>query len=204
METLGTSLNWDTIENDAQVKWGWFIALGVTLLGLGIFAFSNLMTATTISLLYVGAFMVIGGVIQMAHSIQVKSWSGFSYYMMNGLFYGIAGVIAFQNPLLAAAALTIFLALALVASGAMRIWSSFNPRSQIGRGWSLASGITTFLVGFIFLFSWPINSIWLLGMILAIDLTFQGVAYVAFGMILKNLNQTSGLDVFSSSKRIFY
>lgn len=199
MGTSRSSFKTDTVDNGAQLKWGWIVALGVALLGMGILAFGNLLTATTISILYVGAFMVIAGVIQMTHSFQVKSWSGFSYYMMSGLFYGIAGVMAFQNPLLAAAALTIFLALALVASGAMRIWSSFNPRSQIGWGWSLASGITTLLVGFIFLLSWPINSLWLLGIILAIDLTFQGVAYVAFGMILKNLSQTGSLFTRTAS-----
>jgi len=32
---------------------------------------------------------------------------------------------------------------------------------------------------------WPINSLWILGLFLAIDLMMQGISYIAFGLGLK-------------------
>jgi uncharacterized membrane protein HdeD (DUF308 family) len=86
---------------------------------------------------------------------------------------------------LAAATLTLLLAIALILSGILRIWWSFQLKPEVGWGWVLASGIITLLAGIIFVLGWPVNSLWLLGMVLAIDLTFQGIAAIAFGLTLK-------------------
>jgi uncharacterized membrane protein HdeD (DUF308 family) len=49
----------------------------------------------------------------------------------------------------------------------------------------LASGVITLLAGLGVVIGWPVNTLWLLGLVLAIDLTFQGVAAIAFGLALK-------------------
>jgi uncharacterized membrane protein HdeD (DUF308 family) len=49
----------------------------------------------------------------------------------------------------------------------------------------VASGVVSVLAGVVFVLGWPVNSLWLLGMVLAIDLTFQGVCAIAFGLALK-------------------
>jgi uncharacterized membrane protein HdeD (DUF308 family) len=49
----------------------------------------------------------------------------------------------------------------------------------------LASGVITGLAGIVVALGWPVNTLWLLGLVLAIDLTFQGVAAIAFGLALK-------------------
>jgi uncharacterized membrane protein HdeD (DUF308 family) len=52
---------------------------------------------------------------------------------------GAAGFLAFYNPALAVAALTLLLGAALIASGTLRLVSSFRFRPETGRGWLLAS-----------------------------------------------------------------
>jgi hypothetical protein len=52
---------------------------------------------------------------------------------------GAAGFLAFYNPALAVAALTLLLGAALIASGTLRLVSSFRFRPESGRGWLLAS-----------------------------------------------------------------
>jgi uncharacterized membrane protein HdeD (DUF308 family) len=63
---------------DAIVKvrasWGWFVALGIGLLILGIIAAANLLTATVASVLFVGVLMLIGGVAQIVLAFRVKTW----------------------------------------------------------------------------------------------------------------------------------
>lgn len=174
------------LETELRSRWGWFVALGVILCVLGFIAFGNLAVATAASVFFVGALMLVGAVAQIIHAFRVKRWGGFFFWLLSGLLYGAAGVLVFYNPALAAATLTLLLAIALVASGILRVWWSFRLRPETGWGWILASGIITALAGVVFALGWPVNSLWLLGMFLAIDLTFQGVAAIAFGMALKS------------------
>ncbi|TIO85277.1 MAG: HdeD family acid-resistance protein, partial [Mesorhizobium sp.] len=92
---------------------------------------------------------------------------------------------AFYNPLLASAVLTFLLAVALIASGLLRAWVAWNHRPQQGWGWLLAAAIITILLGLIIAMGWPVNSLWVLGMFLAVDLVFQGWSFIATGLALK-------------------
>ncbi len=102
------------------------------------------------------------------------------------MLYGVAGFLAFYNPLVAAADITLVFALALVISGALRIGVGFRARPDDGWGWIVGSGIVTLLAGIVVAFGWPLTTLWLLGLVLAIDLTFQGVAALAFGLKVRS------------------
>jgi uncharacterized membrane protein HdeD (DUF308 family) len=56
--------------------WGWFVTLGVALLVLGVLAFGNLLAATSASVLFVGAMMIVGAVAQLIRAFQVKGCGG--------------------------------------------------------------------------------------------------------------------------------
>jgi uncharacterized membrane protein HdeD (DUF308 family) len=49
----------------------------------------------------------------------------------------------------------------------------------------VAAGVVTLLVGILIALRWPVNSLWVLGLFLAIDLVFQGWTFIAFGLALK-------------------
>jgi uncharacterized membrane protein HdeD (DUF308 family) len=178
----------DTIRNaigQARDKWGWFVALGVLLLILGGIAFANLFVATVASVFFVGWLMLISGIVEIIQAFGVKTWGRFFYWLASGLLYAVAGFFAFYNPLLASAVLTFLLAVALVASGALRAWVGYQHREQRGSGWIIAAGIVTVLAGLVIAMGWPVNSLWILGLFLAIDLIFQGWTFIAFGLALR-------------------
>lgn len=182
------TLSGDTLKNavgQARAKWGWFVVLGVVLLIFGGIAFGNLFIATVASVYLVGWMMLMAGVVEIIHAFGVKSWSRFFYWLLSGLVYAVAGFFAFYNPLLASAVLTFLLAVALVASGVLRIWAGFGQRGTSGWGWMVAAGVVTLLVGILIALRWPVNSLWVLGLFLAIDLVFQGWTFIAFGLALK-------------------
>jgi uncharacterized membrane protein HdeD (DUF308 family) len=184
MNSTTSALNLPSTQEQARSKWGWFVALGVLFLILGTLAFGNLLTATIATVYYIGALMVVGAIVTIVHAFQVKSWSSFFAWLLSGALYCAAGVLIFNNPLLAASTLTLVLALVLIASGVMRIWSSIQMRPSTGWAWMTASGVATLLAGMVFLVGWPINTLWLLGMMLAFELTFQGISMIAFGASL--------------------
>lgn len=166
-------------------KWGWFVILGLALLLLGVIAAGNLILATAASVFFVGAMMIAAGVVEIVHAFGVKGWGTFIWWLLGGILYVLAGYFAFANPLLAAGVMTLFLAISLIASGLVRVWIGFTAKSLEGWGWVVAGGIVTVLAGLIIAIGWPVNSLWILGLFLAIDLIFQGISYLAFGFGLK-------------------
>ncbi|MDP9812547.1 uncharacterized membrane protein HdeD (DUF308 family) [Rhizobium tibeticum] len=168
-----------------QSKWGWFVALGVLLIVCGLIAAANIVLATVASVYYVGMLMLIGGIVYLVHAFQVRSWDQVLFWALSGVLYVLAGVFAFTNPLLASAALTLFLSIALLIAGVFRTWVGWRMRPVRGWGWVLASGIITALAGVVIALGWPVNSLWILGLFLACDLLIQGWSMLAFGFAVR-------------------
>ena len=170
---------------EVRPKWGWFLVLGIVYIAAGVIAGGNLLLATSASVYYVGAMMVIAGVIHIVQAFQVKGWGAFIWWLLGGVLYTAGGIAVFFNPLLASTALTLVFATLVIISGVSRIWLGFQVRPGDGWGWIIASGIVSILAGFILMLGWPINSLWLLGMMLSIDLIFQGVSLAFFAFSLR-------------------
>lgn len=163
----------------------WFVLLGVIVLIAGVIAAANLLFATLISVLYVGALMLVGGVVEIIHAFGVRTWGGFFLWLLTGILYAIAGILTFYNPLLASAVLTLLIAASLVAAGVVRIGAGISQRRSSGWGWMVAAGVVTLIVGILIMLRWPVNSLWVLGIFLAIDLMFQGWSYIGYGLGLR-------------------
>ena len=90
-------------------KWGWILALGIVYLVVGFIALGSVVTATAASVFIVGIMMVIAGVAEVINAFQIKTWGKFVLWVILGALYIIAGFVTIQNPLLAAAFLTLLL-----------------------------------------------------------------------------------------------
>lgn len=55
-----------------------------------------------------------------------------------------------------------------------------------GSGWIIFGGVITALAGLVIALGWPVNSLWILGLFLAIDLTMQGWALIAVALASKS------------------
>ncbi|MVT64930.1 HdeD family acid-resistance protein [Bradyrhizobium pachyrhizi] len=172
--------------SEARAKWGWFVALGILFACLGFGAVSDLLLATVATIFYIGALITVAGVFQIIHALGVKSWRGFLLWGLGGLFYAAAGTTIILDPAIASLALTLVLAVFTVASGFMRLLLSFKARRDRSWGWLFASGLLTAIAGLAFLLGWPLNSLWLLGLLLSIDLIFQGCTLIGLGLQLRN------------------
>jgi len=166
-------------------RWGWFVALGAIMAVLGLVAAAYVMDATVVSVLLVGVFMLAAGVAQLVHAWRVKGWGGFGFWTASGLFYALAGALVWYDPVAGAAALTLLLGAVLIASGCLRLYIWLNHRSQRGWRWLLLSAAITLLAGLLVVVGWPGNSLWLLGIVLAFDLLFQGLTLVMLGLALR-------------------
>jgi len=168
-------------------RWAWIIVLGVALVALGIVAFLNLPMATRASVYAIGILMVMAAVGQLVAAILVRRAGMFVLLLLAAVLYGIGGYFTFTNPDVAAEAFTLVLAISLIVSGVLRASWSLTMRSFSGWGWWLASGIVTLIAGVLFLTQWPIDSVWLLGLVLAVDLVMQGSMAIGFGLGLRRM-----------------
>ncbi|MBR1204387.1 MULTISPECIES: HdeD family acid-resistance protein [unclassified Bradyrhizobium] len=168
-----------------RAKWGWIVALGVIYLIAGVLAFGSVFFATVVSVLFVGAMMIVAGVAEIINAFQFKTWGKFLFWLLLGALYVVAGFITFENPLLAAATLTLFLGIALVVSGIVRIFLAFGMNSAAPWGMVAISGLITLVLGVMILARWPVSSLYVLGIFLSVDLICAGVSWISMGMALK-------------------
>ena len=102
-------------------------------------------------------------------------------WVLLGVLYIVGGFVAFENPLLAAALLTLILGASLVASGIMRIILAFNMKRESPWIWVFLSGAITLLLGLLILAHWPVSSLYILGVFLGIDLIMAGAGWIGLG-----------------------
>jgi uncharacterized membrane protein HdeD (DUF308 family) len=171
-----------------RARWGWIVALGVVYLIAGFVALGSIVMATVASVLIVGVMMIIAGVCEVFYAFQIKSWGRALVWALLGVLYIVAGFITFENPLFAAVVLTLLLGASLVASGAVRLFLAFNMARETPWVWVALSGVVTLLLGLLILARWPVNSLYILGLFLSIDLIMAGASWVGLGF---GLHRTS-------------
>jgi uncharacterized membrane protein HdeD (DUF308 family) len=164
-----------------RAKWGWIVALGVVYVITGFIALGSVVIATVASVLVVGVMMIIAGVAEVINAFQIKTWGTFLLWALLGVLYVVAGFVTFENPLLAAVVLTLLLGAALVASGIMRLILAFNMKRETPWTWVALSGVITLLLGLVILARWPVNSVYILGLFLGIDLIMAGAGWIGLG-----------------------
>lgn len=168
-----------------RAKWGWIVALGVVYLLAGFIALGSVAMATVVSVLVVGVMMIVAGVAEVFSAFQIKSWGKFLLWVLLGVLYIIGGFVTFQNPLLAAVLLTLILGASLVVSGIMRIVLAFSMKRETPWIWVALSGVITLLLGLLILARWPVSSLYILGLFLAIDLIMAGAGWIGLGFGLR-------------------
>src|SRR6185437_15968612 len=168
-----------------RAKWGWIVALGVVYLIAGFIALGSVALATVVSVWIVGVMMIIAGVTEVISAFQVKSWGRFLLWALLGVLYIIAGFVTFENPLLAAAVLTLILGVSLVASGIVRIILAFSMTREMPWMLVLLSAVVTLLLGLLILAHWPVSSLYILGLFLGIDLIMAGAGWIGLGLGLR-------------------
>jgi uncharacterized membrane protein HdeD (DUF308 family) len=168
-----------------RAKSGWIVALGIIYVVAGLVALGSVVLATVATVFVVGIMMLIAGVAEVINAFQIKTWGKFLFWLLLGALYIVAGFVTFENPLLAAALLTLLLGFSLVASGIMRIVLAFGMKQGAPWIWVALSGTITLVLGCVILAHWPVSSLYILGLFLGIDLVLAGASWIAVGFGLR-------------------
>ena len=105
--------------------------------------------------------------------------------MIGGVIYIAAGVLCIVNPVLASVVLTLLLGAGLIAAGVVRAFLAFQLPADHPRALVFLAAAVTILLGLIIVTHWPLDSVYVLGTLLGVDLLFHGVGWVSFGVGLQ-------------------
>ncbi len=169
----------------AAHRWGWFVAFGILLIAIGIFAWIEVVAVTLAGIVFLGVMMLLGGALQIGHAFLVRGWSGFFLHVVIGILYILGGLLMMAEPVSGAVVVTIFIAACLVISGIFRMVLAVKHRELNGWWLMFFSGLITLLIGLLLYFTLPWSSLWVPGTLVAVELMVQGVTWVQFGWMLR-------------------
>lgn len=170
-------------------NWLWMVVFGAALVLAGLIGLGAVGFATLATVLMVGIMMLVCGAAELALGFRAKDWSHFFLWVLGGILYIAAGTFAIVNPILASLVLTLMLGAGLIAAGLVRIFLATQLPSGRHRGLVVVSGLITALLGLVIVLHWPTSSVFVLGMLLAIDLIVQGTGWIIFGSWLRNAHR---------------
>ena len=175
-----------------STKWGWFVALGVVLILAGIFALGDVVVFTLISVIFIGAMMLVSGIFQIVHAFMTKAWSGFALNLAMGLLYVVGGFLIMDEPVQGSVILTFVLLVALLVGGIMRIVVALRHRELTGWWMMVLGGILSVFLAVVLYASLPWSGLWVLGTVIAVELLVQGVTWLRFGFSLRRMAHLTG------------
>jgi uncharacterized membrane protein HdeD (DUF308 family) len=159
-------------------KWGWFLALGIVLIVVGMAAIVFPLVSTIAAKIMLGWLFLIGGVFMVLHAFSSQGWQGFIWSLLIGVLYLIAGGYLAFFPLTGLLTLAILLAALFLAEGIAEIIMAFKVRPHEGWGFMLLSGIAALAVGVMIALDLPSSATWALGLLVGINLLFSGWSYI--------------------------
>lgn len=170
--------------------WWWFILLGglLAVCGTAAIVFPPVLVGTTIIVpVVLGVLLMVGGVATIISSFWAGKWSGFLLQLLVGVLYLVVGFVFTENPFETAFALTLFIAILFIIVGIFRTTAALVIQFPQW-GWALLNGVITFLAGVIIYRSLPEGAFWVIGLLIGLELIFNGWMWIMLALSLRSLN----------------
>jgi len=194
-ETVGGSSLMENVGDlDMKVvreRWGWFMALGILLIVLGMIAIGGPLASGIAVSLLIGWLLVISGVAHGIHAFQSTGWRGGLVQILCGLLYLGVGVMMIRNPISGLLALTVTVLVYFVVSGIFKIILAIRVEHLPQRGWVTVSGIMSLVLAIYIGSQFPTSAMWVIGMLFGIEMIFSGWSFVMIAQAARS-GQKSG------------
>ena len=172
---------------------GWFIAVAVAFIILGIFAIAEPAIAGLAVAILVGWLLILAGVAHLSTAFSGGGAGRVIWQVILGIIYVIGGVYFLTHPLLGLGTLTLLLAVIILAEAALEFVAYFGARRESGSVWLLINGLITLLLGGLIWVHWPSSSVWAIGTLVGVNLLMTGFSRLMLGMAARKLaSQVAG------------
>ena len=167
----------------------WLLVLIAGLVAIigGIVALLNPLAATIVATTLAAWLFIIVGLLLLVAAI---SDAGVSHRFWTGLLGVLAilvGARILNAPILGAITLTWMVAVLFLAEGVVKVLLAFRSRGMSFFWPVLLSGVLSVILAIMILSNFPESSVWVLGVLLAIELISTGASLVALGLYGKRV-----------------
>ena len=167
-------------------SWGWFLLIGILLMVLGATCIVKAQTATTFSILVLGWILTISGVFWLFNSFLVVPSPVFFLFLLGALIRGGIGYLLIRHPNAGAEGVTMVLAVLFIVGGLFRTIGASVIKFPWW-GWTVLAGLVSVGLGIFVIANWGVASTFFVGIVIGVDLIFDGAALSAFAGAIRRL-----------------
>ena len=171
---------------EIRKSWGWFLVIGILLMILGALCIVKAQTATAFSILVLGWILMISGVLWLINAFRTITWPIFFLYLLNALIRGGVGYLLIRHPNAGAEGVTMVIAILLIVGGLFRTAGASVIKFPWW-GWTVLAGLVSVGLGVYVLAIYPVASTFFIGIVIGVDLIFDGGALTAFAGAIHSL-----------------
>lgn len=160
--------------------------MGVVTAAVGVAMIVYPAATAALSTVFLGWCLVVAGVAQGILAISSETPGNFFLKLLLGIVYVGAGLALAVFPPLGVLTLTALIGWMLVLEGVLQAVLAFALEAGKGRGWLLASALTSLAVGVLILVQWPASSVWVIGTLLGAALLTNGITRIAVSVTVRH------------------
>lgn len=168
---------------------GALIGLGILFIVLGMIGVAGQVLFSLVSVNVLGIFLFAGGLLQAIHALKSAGWKSVSVQMIFAVMYIAAAIYVWAFPIPALEAITLWLAAIFFITGFLRLVAAFQHRHFAEWLWLALSAAISILMGVLIMNNFPAASLWLPGLLIAVELLLQGWSLLFMGLAARSLTK---------------
>jgi uncharacterized membrane protein HdeD (DUF308 family) len=168
---------------------GALIGLGILLIILGMIGIAGQVLFSFVTINVLGIFLFAGGVLQGIHAFKSTGWKSVTIQLIFAVLYIAAALYVWAFPIPALEAITLWLAAIFFVTGVLRLISAFQHRQFNEWIWLALSAAISILMAVLIMNNFPAASLWLPGLLIAIELLLQGWSLLFLGFAARSLTK---------------
>ncbi len=148
------------------------------------------LASVTVTYLF-GILLLIGAVAFVAEAISRGSTGHRIWSALLAVLYVFAGVWLIINPVSGTITLTLILAVFFLLIGALRLIAGIASRGKVpNAGWTIVNGVLSIVIAVLVIGELPSSAAWAIGLLVGIQLLFDGIALIVAAMAGKQLAES--------------
>ncbi len=172
-------------------NWKLLLTAGIISTVLGAIAIIVPPLASVTITYLVGILLLIGAVAFVAEAISRGSTGHRIWSALLAVLYVFAGVWLIINPVSGTITLTWILAIFFLLIGVLRLIAGIASRGKVpNAGWTIVNGVLSILIAVLVIGDLPSSAAWAIGLLVGIQLLFDGIALIATAMAGKQLAES--------------
>ena len=162
-------------------SWKRLVGIGALIAVLGLVALWNAVDASLVTAVLVGYLLVVSGIMHVLGGFAPGVSIGWrALHVVIGIVWILVGFNMAFNPLAGVLALTVVVAIMLLAEGTTRIVAALMRRVE-GWAWMLFVGVVDILLGLWLWTGFPFTGV-AIGVFVGVELLFAGLTMVSVGL----------------------